>query len=367
MFPAQRCKGGVRRRRSWQLWVGEVVSWAKLQAFHVLPLRPRHLCCSVLALIAWLCVAPRARADGAMVLGKRELFRVGPATRQYCETDGGECDKVMAKYLSSYGFLRGALRGGAVLSSPDAAPELAGFGALHLDGASAALPGGDMAAGRLDLVVARRQILRVRLTVLDLESMFACTDAHSGKVALPFVGMVTKRCRGDAVLGVDLRLFRLQWDVNGNLTEWLSAGPAFELLGNGLGYAHVLRSLVVALPIDVQSRLSGSAPRGTSLGVGARISALLRTPQWETRLRVRQRTALASPVGFAREHSVDAELRVLRNWFAHDSVVLQAGLSFGFDWASYTWAGQSIFSARDARLGFQAGLYLGWVNEAPAI
>ena len=301
-----------------------------------------------------------------MVVGKRELFRVGPETRQYCETDSEECDSVLAKYLSSYGFLRGALRGGMVLSSPEN-PELAGFGALHLDAASAGLPGGDMAAGSVDVVVARREILRLRLSLLDLESVFACTDAESGKLVFPFIGMVTRKCGGDAVLGLDLRLLRLQWDVNGNLTEWLSAGPSVELLRNGLSTAHVLRSVVVALPIDVQSRLSGSAPQGTSLGAGLRVSALFRTPQWESRLRVRHRSALAGPAGFAREHSFDAELRVLHNWFAHDSVVLQTGLTFGFDWASHTWAGQSLFSARDARMGFQAGLYVGWVNEAPAI
>jgi hypothetical protein len=302
-----------------------------------------------------------------MVLGKRELFRVGPETRQYCQVDSEECDSVMAKYLSSYGWLRGALRGGMVLSSPDQSPELAGFGALHLDAASAGLPGGDMAVGSVDVVVARREILRLRLTVVDLESVFACSDAQSGKLAWPFLGMVTKQCRGDAVLGVDVRLLRLQWDFAGNLTEWLSLGPSVELLGNGLSTAHVLRSLVVALPIDVQSRLSGSAPQGTTLGAGLRVSALYRTPHWESRLRVRHRTALAAPIGFAREHSIDAELRLLRNWFAHDSVVLQTGLSFGVDWASHSWAGQSLFSARDARLGFQAGLYVGWVNEAPAI
>ena len=65
--------------------------------------------------------------------------------------------------------------------------------------------------------------------------------------------------------------------------------------------------------------------------------------------------------------AVDAELRLLLNWFAHDSVVLQTGVALGFDWASQPWAGQSLWSARDARVGFQAGLYVGWVNEAPAI
>jgi hypothetical protein len=302
-----------------------------------------------------------------MTLGKRELLRVGPATREYCKIDSEECDTVMAKYLSSFGWLRGALRGGLVLSSPDTAPELAGFGGLHIDAASAPLPGGDLAAGSVDLVVARRQLLRLRLTLLDLESVFACTDAQSGKTVLPFLGMVTKNCRGDAVVGLDLRILRLQWDAAGNVTEWLSAGPSFELLGNGLSQAHVLRSLVVAVPLDVQSRLTGSAPQGSSFGAGVRVSALYRTPDWESRLRVRHRTALASPSGFAREHSIDAELRVLHNWFAHDSVVLQTGLSLGFDWASQVWAGQGLWSARDARMGFQAGLYVGWVNEAPAI
>ena len=302
-----------------------------------------------------------------MVLGDRELFRTGPTAREYCKIDSSECDTVMAKFLSSYGYLRGSLRGGLILSSPDRQPEPAGFGSLHLDAASAGLPGGDMAAGSVDLLVARRQLLRLRLTLVDLESVFACSDAQSGKVVLPFLGMVSKQCRGDAVVGLDLRLLRSQWDVAGNVTEWAGAGPSFELLGNGLGQAHVLRSLVVAVPLDVQTRFSGRTPHGTSLGAGLRLSALYRTPQWESRLRVRHRTALAGPVGFAHEHSFEAELRLLRNWFAHDSVVFQTGFSLGFDWASHVWAGQSLWSARDARTGFQAGLYVGWVNEAPAI
>jgi hypothetical protein len=302
-----------------------------------------------------------------MVLGERELFRTGPKARQYCEVDSQECDTVMAKFLSGYGYLRGALRGGLILSSPDREPEPAGYGSLHLDAASAGLPGGDMAVGSVDLLVARRQLLRLRLTLAELESVFACSDAQSGKMALPFLGMVTKQCRGDAVVGLDLRLLRTQWDVVGNVTEWASAGPSFELLGNGLGQAHLLRSLVLAVPFDVQSRFSGRTPHGPSFGAGLRLSALYRTPHWESRLRVRHRTALAGPVGFAREHSFEAELRLLRNWFAHDSVVFQTGFSLSFDWASHVWAGQSLWSARDALMGFQAGVYVGWVNETLAI
>jgi hypothetical protein len=320
-----------------------------------------------MAWVALLGVSTPALADGAMVMGKRELFRVGPPDRQYCEVDSPECDTVTTKFLSGYGFLRGSLRGGLIASVPSDAAQLAGYGTLHLDGASAALPGGDMAVASVDAVLSRKDVLRLRLTLAELESVFACSDAQSGKTVLPFLGMVSKLCRGDAVLGVDLRLLRTQWDAGGNLTEWLSAGPAFELLANGLGQAHLLRSLTVAVPFDLQSRLSGSAPHGTSFGAGLRVSALYRTPHWESRLRVRHRTALASGAGFAREHSIDAELRVLHNWFAHDSVVLQTGLSLGFDWASQPWAGQSLWSARDARVGFQAGLYVGWINETLSI
>lgn len=302
-----------------------------------------------------------------MVMGDRELFRSGPPTRKYCEIASEECDTVLTKFLSSYGYLRGALRGGLALTSPNDDARLSGYGALHLDGANAPMPGGDLAAGSVDLVLARPKLLRLRLTLADLESVFFCSDVQSNDVVLPFVGMVTKHCREDAVLGVDLRLLRLQWDAAGFMTEWLSAGPSFELLRNGHSYAHTRRSLVLAVPIDLQSRMSGSAPHDTTLGAGLRASMLYRTPQWETRLRVRHRTALNSSLGFARVHSIDAELRLLLNWFAHDSVVLQTGVALGFDWASQVWAGQSLWSARDARVGFQAGLYVGWVNEAPAI
>lgn len=324
------------------------------------------LCIALIACV--LGSAPAStRADGVMVMGDRELFRSGPPQRKYCEIDSQECDTVLTKFLSSYGYLRGALRGGLALTSPNDAAHLAGFGALHLDGGSAMMPGGDMAAGSVDLVLARQQLLRLRLTLVDLKSLFFCSDVQSNDIVLPFVGMVTKHCREDAVLGVDLRLLRLQWDAAGFMTEWLSAGPSVELLRNGHSQAHTRRSLVLALPIDLQSRMSGGAPHGTSLGAGLRASLLYRTPQWETRLRVRHRTALASGEGFAAVHSVDAELRLLLNWFAHESVVLQTGVALGADWASHDWAGQSLWSSRDARVGFQAGLYLGWINEAPAI
>jgi hypothetical protein len=302
-----------------------------------------------------------------MVMGDRELFRSGPPNRKYCEIDSEECDTVLTKFLSSYGYLRGSLRGGLALTSPNDDARLSGFGALHLDAANAPMPGGDLAAGTVDLVLARQKLLRLRLTLIDFEDVLFCSDVQSQDIVLPFLGMVSKHCREDAVLGVDLRILRVQWDAAGFMTEWLSAGPSFELLRNGHSQAHTRRSVVLAVPLDLQSRMSGSAPHDTSLGLGLRASLLYRTPQWETRLRVRHRTALNSSEGFARVHSIDAELRLLLNWFAHDSVVLQTGVALGFDWASQVWAGQSLWSARDAHLGFQAGLYVGWVNEAPAI
>jgi hypothetical protein len=302
-----------------------------------------------------------------MVLGGRALFRSGPAERGYCQTPSDECDAVMAKFLSGYGFLRGALRGGLAATWPHDYTRIAAYGSLHLDVASAALPGGDMAVGSVDGVLARDQMLRLRVTLADVENLFFCDDAQGGGKVLPFVGMVSRQCRPDAVLGLDLRILRLQWDTQGNLTEWLSAGPAFELLCNGLGQAHVLRSLVLAVPLDVQSRLSGSVPHGTSLGLGLRASVLYRSPQWESRLRVRHRTALLSRAGLAREHSIETELRLVRNWFAHDALLMQTGLSLGLDWASQDWASQSLWTSRGARFGFQASLYLGWVSEAPAI
>jgi hypothetical protein len=327
----------------------------------------RIACTGVAVAVCLLWTGGLARADGAMVLGRRTLFQTGPAEPHYCETEGDECDSVLAKFLSSYGFLRGALRGGLATTWPNDSARVAAFGSLHLDAASAALPGGDMAVGSVDAVLARDQMLRLRVTVANLENVFFCDDAQSGAKVFPFVGMVTRQCRPNAWLGLDLRLLRLQWDTSGNLTEWLRAGPAFELLGNGLGQAHLLRSLVVGVPLDVQSRLSGSAPHGTSLGLGLRLSALYRTPQWESRLQARHRTALFSRGGFAREHSLDAELRVLRNWFAHDALVMQTGVALSLDWASQDWAGQSLWTSRGTRFGFQASFYLGWVNEAPAI
>src|SRR5262245_7502118 len=97
---------------------------------------------SWLALLVLACSAREVQADGKLMLRDRELFRVGPEARKYCEVPSDECPVVMSKVLSGYGFLRGALRGAASFEPQrDDAPHVSGFGALHLDAVSAALPG----------------------------------------------------------------------------------------------------------------------------------------------------------------------------------------------------------------------------------
>jgi hypothetical protein len=309
-------------------------------------------------------------ADGAMVVRDHTLFRTGPEARGYCTVPSEECDRVLSKVLSGYGYFRGALRGGVTLDPQDTT-EGGPFAALHIDAVSASLPGGDMAIARIDGVLGPRSVDRLRVTLIDLENVFGCVDARRGKFVAPFVGMTTSECRTDAVFAVDLRLLRLQWDVYDGrvLAEWASAGPAFELLGNGLGQAHLLRSVVLALPFDVQSQHVGKLGEGsgTSVGGGLRLSAMYRTPHWESRLGVRHRTILAGRGSFAREHGVEGELRLLRNWFVSDGLALQAGLSVMFSWASQPWAAQALLATSHAPWGMGAGLYLGWVGEAPAI
>jgi hypothetical protein len=278
----------------------------------------------------------------------------------------------MSKVLSGYGFLRGALRGAASFEPlrHDAA-HVAGFGALHLDAVSAALPGGDMAVASFDGVLGGANMGRLRLSLVELENLFVCHDVQHGSWALPFIGMTSRHCREDAVLGVDLRLLRFQWDAwdQHMLAEWLRLGPAFELLQNGLGQAHLLRSVVLAALFDVQTRYAPlqTHSSGTGLGAGLRLSAFYRTPQWESRLRVAQRTALTGPSGFGHDQRLEAELRLLRNWFATDGIVMQAGLSLGVNWASQPQFADALFGVHTSRMNLAAGLYLGWVSEAPGI
>jgi len=174
-----------------------------------------------------------------MVLGDRVLFHTGPDAREFCRVPSAECDAVLSKVLSGYGYLRGALRAGTSFDA--AGVDSKAWAALSVQAASAALPGGDMAILGLDALHGTAPVTRLRATLIDGENVFVCHDADSGGYALPFVGMTMRRCHGDAVLGLDLRLMRVQWDrASGRLlSEWLRAGPAFELLRNGLSQAHL--------------------------------------------------------------------------------------------------------------------------------
>ena len=304
-----------------------------------------------------------------MVLEDRELFHTGSESRGYCRIPSAECDRVMTKVLSGYGYARGALRLGTSLGD-DAYVDSKVLAALELQAASAALPGGDMAILSVDALLGTAPVTRLRATLLDAENVFVCHDAQSGGYALPFVGMTTRHCHTDAVLGLDVRLMRVQWDRTSGrlLSEWLRAGPAFELLSNGLSQAHLGRSLVVGVPLDVQSRYTGDRPgSGTSLGASLRLHALYRTPQYEARLRAEHRISLAGGRGFAREHNLEAELRLVHNFFATDALVMQLGASVQLSWAAQPWLAQSLYVDRDGRLGLAAGLYMGWIGEAPGI
>ena len=303
-----------------------------------------------------------------MVVGDRELFRTGPDARGYCDVPSEECAAVLTKVLSGYGYLRGSLRTGIALDGERAAS--AGYAALALDAASAALPGGDMAILRVDGVIGTVPMTRLRAALLEAENVFVCHDVQRGSYALPFVGMTTRHCSGDAVLGLDVRLMRVQWDRSHErlLSEWARLGPAFELLQNGLSAAHLRRSLVIGVPFDVQSRYARTRPyAGTNLGVSVRVAALYRTPRYEARLRAEHRITLAGGLGFAREHNLETELRLTHNFFATDAIVVQLGLAFQLSWASHPWLAQALYVDREGRLGMAAGLYMGWIGESPGI
>jgi hypothetical protein len=210
-----------------------------------------------------------------------------------------------------------------------------------------------------------------------MENVFGCNDAQHAMWVPPVIGMTTRKCRGDSVLGFDLRMLRLQWDAFDAqvVAEWARLGPAFELLHNGMGQAHLRKSIVLAALVDVQTRFAPVAAHtsGTSLGAGLRLSALYRTPQWEARLRIAQRTQLAGgpraqragPA--ARDRRLEGELRLLRNWFATDAMVMQAGLSFALDWSSQPNYADAWLADRKSHVNLAAGLYIGWVSEAPGI
>lgn len=303
-----------------------------------------------------------------MVLGDRVLFHTGPEERGYCRIPSAECDAVMTKVLSGYGYLRGALRAGT--SFDPTGVDSKAFTALSLQAASAALPGGDMAVLSLDGLLGSAPVTRLRATLLEGENIFVCHDSQSGDYALPFVGMTTRRCHTDAVLGLDVRLMRVQWDRGSGrlLSEWARVGPAFELLQNGLGQAHLTRSLVIGVPFDVQSRYTGNGPgSGANLGGSLRLAALYRTPQYEARLRAEHRMTLVGGLGAGREHNLAAELRLLHNFFATDALVMQLGVDVQLDWASQPSLAQGFYADRDGHLGLAAGLLMGWIGEAPGI
>jgi hypothetical protein len=182
--------------------------------------------------------------------------------------------------------------------------------------------------------------------------------------------MTSRQCRGDAVLGLDVRLMRVQWDrASGRLlSEWARVGPAFELLRNGLGQAHLTRSLVIGAPFDVQSRYTDTRPgSGANLGGSLRLAALYRTPQYEARLRAEHRITLSGGRGPGREHNLAAELLLLHNFFATDALVMQLGVDVQLQWASQPWLAQGFYADRDGHLGLTAGLFMGWIGEAPGI
>lgn len=307
-----------------------------------------------------------------MVLKDRVLLRVGPDSRGFCEgPPSAECPTVMAKMLSGYGFLRGSARGLFTLEPKRDAP-LSGLGMLHLDGVSAALPGGDMFALSVDAVLSgSSRFDRVRITLIDLENVFGCRDMQSGSWMFPFLGMASNECRPDSVFGLDARALRFQWDAWDQhlLAEWFHAGPAFELLQNGLSQAHLKRSITVAALADVQTRYAPQASHssGTDLGAGVRLSALYRTPFLESRLRVTQRSVLVGGAGAGHDHRVESELRLVHNWLLSDAILMQTGFSFAFSWASRPWLSDALIASRTAPVTLAAGLYVGWVSESPGI
>jgi hypothetical protein len=316
-------------------------------------------------------LAATARADGVMSVGGRELFREGASERGYCSPGAArdECDRVKAKVLSGYGYFRGHVVGGAASNARPSGTS--GAAALRVSVASAALPGGDIAAASLDGVVDGASTRRLRVTLLEAEGLFWCHDAHGGGFFAPFLGMVTRECLPHAVLAVDAGLVAMQWDASARAAtaEWLRVGPAFEALGNGLSYAHLLRSVMIALPFDLRSHLYGElrGAQPTSLGAGLRAAAFYRTPHWETRLDLRHRSAVAGGAGLLHDNTLQAELRLLHNFFLTDAWIVQAGLSLRGSWAQRPQDSFVVWAANDQRwLGF-AGLYLGWISESPNI
>jgi hypothetical protein len=324
----------------------------------------------ILALSAVAAGVQVARADGKMLVGERELFHEGPAARAYCSDSGSgsdeECERVMTKVLSGYTYGRGQVSGGLV-----AASELSGVGALRLSWISADLPGGALAVAMFDGVIGDEATSRVRLTVFDGESLFVCRDAQGGGLVAPLWGMFTRNCVPRGWFGVDAGLLAMQWDVAvGRLAaEWLRVGPAFELLANGFGYAHLLHGIELAMPFDVRTvhRPGKDQDMLTTVGVGVRLTAFYRSPAWEARLSVRARTSLLGAEDIRTDNSVNGELLLLYNFFFSDSLVLQTGLAFRGSWAQRPVNTFVLWTNSNDELGAFAGVHVGWVHEAPDI
>jgi hypothetical protein len=320
-------------------------------------------------------IASIARADGTLLLRDRTLFHEGPSERAYCSAAGSgsdvECDHVTTKVLSGYSYARGHVFGALAIDPGLGFDTLAGLAGLQISAVSAALPGGEMALAAVEGVLGNTGTRRLRMTLVEAQDLFFCRDAQSGDLVAPVFGMFTRACRPDAIAALDAALLALQWDVATNrvVAEWLRLGPALELLSNGFGYAHLLRSVTLGLPFDVRTLhhrgLLGDS--STSLGAGLRLSALYRTAHWETRVAVRQRTALLGGAGLLHDNALEGELRLLHSFFLNDALIVQVGISLRGSWtqrpaeAFVAWA-----DARQRVSGF-AGLYLGWIHEAPDI
>jgi hypothetical protein len=319
-----------------------------------------------------LLIALPAHADGTLVVGDRVLLRQGPSARGYCSAAGSgaevECDRVLTKVLSGYTYGKGYLVGGLTGESPRT---LAAAGVLHVETIGGALPGGDFALAAIDGVLGGSQLQRLRFTLLDAQSMFMCRDAQSGQLVPPVIGMLSRACLPTSMTAFDLGLLAMQWDVASDrlMAEWLHVGPAIELLQDGFGYAHLLRSIGIGLPFDVRSvqRLGASRVGGTSLGFGARLSAFYRSPHWEARIQLRHRLALFGGAGALHDNLLDGELRLLHNFFLSDAIALQAGVSIRGSWSQRPEEAFLLWSAATRRWSAFAGLYLGWVHESPGI
>jgi hypothetical protein len=326
-----------------------------------------------------------AQADGSMQVRGRIVLRQGEPEPEFCARPGAECDALLVKRLSGYGYLRGHGLGALLLSEAgftQHGPRLAGFGALHLEAVSADLPGGQLRVATIDGALAGRSLQRLRVTLFEAENLFVCNDQQSGRPVAPFLGMMTRNCRTDAWLALDLRVLAMQWDpvTNRLWAEWVAGGLAVELLRNGHGYAHLLRSISLGVPFDLRSLHFGElaestdaktgalGPGGfTSFGAGLRVSALYRSPSWETRLTARERSALVGGAGALHDHELEGELRLLRNVFVSDALVAQAGFAFDFGYAQRPLNAIGLFARPDSRWNGFAGLYLGWVDESPGI